>query len=66
MMDQTNISKYSPDHKDSPKPPYPTTLVPDNIRAPPLDSERSMKTGGVWNIKHEIRSPKFYEFLIKI
>ena len=43
----------------------PTNVVPDNRRAPPLDGEHSTKIGGMWTLKHEIRSPKFYELLIK-
>ena len=36
MMDHINISKSSPSHKDSPKPQYPTTVVPANNGAPTL------------------------------
>ena len=65
MMDQTNILKYSPAQKDSPKPPEPTTLVLENRRAPPLDGGHSTKIGGMRNLKHEIISQKFYELSIK-
>ena len=36
MMDQINISNYSPDQKGPPKAQDPTTVVPANRRAPPL------------------------------
>ena len=64
-MDQTNISKTSPAQKDPPKPPDPTTVVLDNKRDPPMYGGQSTNNGGMWNIKHEISSPKFYELLIK-
>ena len=65
MTYKTNISKYSPAQKDTPTPPEPTTLVPTNKRAPPLEGGHSTKIHGMWTLKHEIRSPKFYELLIK-
>ena len=37
----------------------------DNRIAPPLDAGYSAKIGGMWNLQNEIRSPKFYELLIK-
>ena len=43
----------------------PSTVVLDNIRALPLDREHSTKIGGMWTLKDEISSPKFYELLIK-
>ena len=61
-----NTFKSSPTHKDPPKPPYPTTVFPDNRKVPPLDSGQSKKIGSMWTLKHEISSPKFYELLIKI
>ena len=64
MMDQTNISKFSPAQKDTSTPPYPTTVVLANRRAPPLEGVQSTKIGVMWTLKHEIRSPKFYELLI--
>ena len=64
-MDQTNISKSSPTQKDTSTHPYPTTVVPTDRRAPPLQGGQSTKIGGMWTIKHEINSPKFYEILIK-
>ena len=65
MMDQTNNSKFSPAQKDTLNPSEPTTLVLDNRRANPLDGGYFTKIGGMWTIKHEIRSPKLYELLIK-
>ena len=65
MMDQINISILSPNHNDSPKSQDPTTVVPSNRRPPPLSGGNSTKIGGKWYLKHEIRSPKFYELLIK-
>ena len=65
MMDQTNISKYSPFQKDTSTPPDPTTMVPTNMRDPPLEGGKSTKIGGMWTLKHYISSPKFYELLIK-
>ena len=66
MMDQTNISKSSPAQKDTLTPPDPTTVAQTNRRAPPLEGGHSTKIGGMWTLKHEISSPKFYELLIKI
>ena len=65
IMDQINTFKSSPTQKDSPNPPDPTTALPANRRAPPLDGGQSTKIGGMWTLKHEISSPKFYEILIK-
>ena len=64
IMDQTNISKSSPTQKDTSTPPDPTTAVPTNRRAPPLEGVNSTKIGGIWTLKHEISSPKLYEILI--
>ena len=65
MMDQTNNSKFSPAQKDTLNPPDPTIVVPDSRRDPPLDGGHTTKIGGMWNLKHEISSPKLYELLIK-
>ena len=65
MMDQTNISKSSPTLKDTSTPLDPTTVVPTNRRDPPLEGGHSTRIGGMWTLKHEISSPKFYEILIK-
>ena len=65
ITDHINNLEYSPNQKDSRKTPDPTTVVPDNRRAPTLDGGQSMEIGGMWTLKHEIRSSKFYEILIK-
>ena len=39
-------------------------MVPTNSRAPPLEGVHFTKIGGMWTLKHEIISPKFYEILI--
>ena len=54
MMDQTNISKSSPEQKDSLKPPEPNTVVPSHRRAAPLEGGHSTKVGDMWTPKHEI------------
>ena len=64
IMDQIKISKSSPDKKDWPKAKDLTTVVPANKRAPPLEGGNYMKIGGMWNIKHENISPKFYKLII--
>ena len=46
-------------------PPDPTTAFTTNMRATLLEGRHSTKIGGMWNLKHEISSPKFYELLIK-
>ena len=65
MMGQIKLSKYSPEKKGSPKARYPTTVVPDKKRDPPLEGGYSTKIGDMWTLKHENISPKFYELLIK-
>ena len=65
MMDQTDNSEFSPAQKDTLTPPDPTNVVLDNRRDPPLGEGYSTKIGGMWTLKHEISSPKFYELLIK-
>ena len=60
-----STSKYLPTKKNSPKPPHPTTVVPANRRAPPLDGGQSTKKCGMWTLKYEISSPIFYELFIK-
>ena len=55
---------YSPDHMDSPKAWYPTNTILDNKKAPTLEGGYYKKIGGMWNIKHEISSPKFYKILV--
>ena len=65
MMDQIKISKYSSDKNYSPKAQDTKTVVLSNNRAPPLEGGHSTKIGGMWTLKHNIRSTKFYELLIK-
>ena len=65
MMDQTNIQKSSPTQKYTQTPSYPTIVVLTNRRDPPLEGGHSTKIGGMWTLKHEISSQKFYEILIK-
>ena len=65
MMDQVNILKPLTSHNYSPKSQYPTTVVPSNSRAPPLDGGPSTQIIGVWTLKHEISSLKFSELPIK-
>ena len=64
MMDQIKMPKSSPDKKDTPKDQDPTTVVPANKKSPQLEGGHSTKIGGIWNLKHEISSPKFYELFI--
>ena len=64
MLDQTNISKFSPTQKDALTPPDPTTVVLTNSTDPPLEGGHSTKIGGMWTLKYEISSPKLYELLI--
>ena len=64
-MDQTNNSKYLPTHNDAFTPTEPTTMFLTNKRDPPLEGGHSTKIGGMWTLKHDISSPKFYELLIK-
>ena len=66
MMGQIKFSKSSPYNKDSPKAQYPTTVVLSNKKVPPLEGGHYTQIGGMWNVKHEIRSPKLYELLINI
>ena len=60
----TNVVRGPPFQWWSP-PAYPTTVVPTNRRDPRLEGGHSTNIGGIWTIKHDIRSPKFYELLIK-
>ena len=62
---QINISKSSIDQKDLPKSQYLTPVVPSNRRDPSLEGGHSTKIDGMWNLKHEKISPKFYELFIK-
>ena len=64
--DKNNISKSSPSQKDTSTLPDPTNAVQTNRRAPLLEGGISENIGGMWTLRHEISSPKFYELLIKI
>ena len=66
IMDQNNLSKSSPNQKDTWTPPDPTTVVSNNRRDPPLEGGHSTKIGGMWTLKYDISSPKLYELLINI
>ena len=59
------ISKSSPAQKDTPTLPDPTTAVHTIKKASTLEGEISENIGGMWTLKHEISSPRFYELLIK-
>ena len=65
MMDQNNNMKSSPSQKDISNPTDPTTVVPANRRDSLLDGGHYTKNGGMWKLKHETSSEKFYELLIK-
>ena len=55
MMDNINMSKSSLSQEDSPNPQDPTTVFPDNRRAPPLDSGHYKKllTFGLSNMRSD-------------
>ena len=63
LSNQINTLVSSSTQTDSPKPTDPTTVVPAKSRAPSLDSGHSTKIVVMWNIKHEIISPKLYELI---
>ena len=65
LSNQINTMSSSPTRKDKSIPPDPTTVVQFNRRAPPLEEGNSTKIGGMWTLKHEVRSSKLYEILIK-
>ena len=50
---------------DLPKARDPTTLVPPNNKATPLEGGNYTKICGMWTLKHNTSSPKLYELLIK-
>ena len=62
---QINTISSSPTPKDTSIHPNPATVVLAISRASPLEGGHSTKIGGLWNLKHDISSPKFYELLIK-
>ena len=66
MIYHIKMLKYLPYKKDSPKDQDHTTVVTANKKAPPLECGDYMEIGGMWNLKHDIRLPKFYELPIKI
>ena len=41
------------------------TVILDKNKAPIFEGGYYLKIGGMWNLKHETRLPKFYEILIK-
>ena len=49
---------------NSPKDQDTDTVVLANKKSPPLEGGNSTKIGGMWTLKHEIGSRKFYELLI--
>ena len=55
----------SPHNMYSKKYQDPNTMFPDNKNIPPLECGISMKIGGMWTLKHEIISPKFYDLPTK-
>ena len=60
ITDNINTFKSSSTQNYSTKPPYPTTVVPNNRRDTSMDGGYSTKVGSIWNLKHEISSPKLY------
>ena len=64
MMYHNQNLNYPPDNMDSPYAHGPTTVVSDNKKAIPLEGGYSTKNGYLWTLKHDIRSPKFYELII--
>ena len=55
---------YSPENKYPPNSQNTTTVVPDTKKDQPLERGNSTKNGGMWTLKHEIISPKFYKIFI--
>ena len=64
ISNQLNALEYSPTQKDTLNPQDITTVVPANRRAPTLEGLNSTKIGVMWTLKHDISSPKIYQFLI--
>ena len=64
ITDQINTLKYLPTHNYSQKPPEPTTVVTSNRRDTLLEVGKFTKNCRTWTLKHDIRSPKFYELFI--
>ena len=65
MMDHINTFKLSPEKKNPLKDQDTNTMVLANKKASLLDRGHSTKSGGMWTLKHETSSPKFYEIFIK-
>ena len=65
MMDRIQISNSSPEKKYPSKAQDTNTTFPAKKKSPQLEGVYYTKIGGMWNLKHETRSPKFYELLIK-
>ena len=65
LSNQINTMSSPPTYTDTSTPPDPTTVVPANMKDPPLEGVHSTKIGSMWTLKNEISSPKFYEILIK-
>ena len=53
------------DNLDSTKSQYPNNVVTDNKKDTPFKDVHSTKIDGMWTLKHDIISPKFYEILAK-
>ena len=66
MKDKKRKSKSSPAQKDTLTPTDPTTMFQTNRRAPHLQGGICENIGGMWTLKYETSSPRFYELLIKI
>ena len=64
IMDQIKISNSSLYKKDPTKSQDPNTVVLANKKAPPLEGGNYKNIGGMWTIKHDISSQKFYGILI--
>ena len=65
MMSQNQKSNSLPENMDSPKSQDTTTALPANKKYPSLEGGHYTNIGGMWTLKNEIISPKFYELLIK-
>ena len=65
IMDQIQISNFSPEKVYSPKSQDPATVVPDNKKSMSLEGGNYTKNGGMLTLKHDIRPPKFYRLFIK-
>ena len=65
LSNQINTISYSPTQKDTSTLTDPNNVVSDNNKDPPLEGVHFTKIGGMWTLKHEISSPKFYELTTK-